>query len=59
MEIELKESERTKCEVWSRCMGYHRPVTSWNIGKRQEFTDRKMFTVKAAVEMVEKIANGK
>jgi len=25
-------------------MGYHRPVSSWNIGKKQEHADRKMFT---------------
>jgi len=36
----LLESERTKCEVWSRVMGYHRPVSGFNIGKKQEFADR-------------------
>lgn len=24
-------------------MGYHRPVSNWNIGKKQEFADRKVF----------------
>lgn len=42
--IKLKDSERTKCEVWSRVMGYHRPVTSWNQGKQQEQKDRTHFT---------------
>jgi len=37
------ESERTRCEIWQRVMGYHRPVSSWNIGKKQEFADRKNF----------------
>lgn len=32
--IELKDSERQPCEVWTRVMGYHRPVQSFNIGKR-------------------------
>ena len=40
---QLKDSERTRCEVWSRVMGYHRPVSSWNIGKQQEHTDRVHF----------------
>ena len=29
-----------KCEVYSRCCGYIRPVTNWNRGKREEFKDR-------------------
>ena len=41
--ITLKEEERTKCSIWSRVMGYHRPVSYYNIGKKQEFADRKNF----------------
>lgn len=41
--IVLKEEERTKCEVWTRVMGYHRPVSQFNKGKKQEFKERKMF----------------
>jgi anaerobic ribonucleoside-triphosphate reductase len=44
--VTLEESERQVCEVWSRVMGYHRPVQSWNIGKKQEHADRKMFKEK-------------
>jgi anaerobic ribonucleoside-triphosphate reductase len=40
---ELKEEERTRCEVWSRVMGYHRPVAQWNVGKQQEHKDRVVF----------------
>lgn len=36
------------CEIWSRCCGYFRPVSAWNIGKKQEFQERKMFNVKNA-----------
>ena len=36
-QIELKDSERQKCEVWTRVMGYHRPLQSFNIGKKWEF----------------------
>ena len=41
--ITLKDEERTRCEVWTRVMGYHRPVSSYNIGKKSEFADRKFF----------------
>lgn len=41
--ITLKNSERQPCEVWTRVMGYHRPVSSFNIGKKGEFEDRKFF----------------
>lgn len=36
------------CEVWTRVMGYHRPVSSFNIGKKGEFDERKFFTEEAA-----------
>ena len=39
----IDDSERQRCEVWSRVMGYHRPVAGYNIGKKQEFADRKNF----------------
>lgn len=37
---------RTKCEVFSRSMGYIRPISNFNIGKRSEFEERKTFTEK-------------
>ena len=42
-EIKLKDSERQPCEVWTRVMGYHRPVQSFNIGKKGEIEERKYF----------------
>ena len=36
---------RTKCQVWSRVVGYLRPVDKWNEGKLAEFKDRKTFKV--------------
>jgi len=33
----------TKCEVYSRIVGYMRPVSQWNEGKQEEFSDRKLF----------------
>jgi hypothetical protein len=32
-----------KCEVYSRVVGYFRPVANWNIGKKEEFKDRVTF----------------
>ncbi|MCE1173289.1 MAG: ribonucleoside triphosphate reductase [Propionibacteriales bacterium] len=31
------------CEVWTRVMGYHRPISSFNIGKKGEFAERVAF----------------
>lgn len=42
--IELDDSERTRCEIWTRVMGYHRPVSHFNIGKKAEHYSRKHFT---------------
>ena len=42
--IELKDEQRTRCEVWTRVMGYHRPTTSFNPGKQAEHAERKFFT---------------
>ena len=40
---ELTDAERQPCEVWTRVMGYHRPVASFNIGKQGEHNERKFF----------------
>lgn len=42
-EITLRDDERQRCEIWTRVMGYHRPVASFNIGKQGEFADRLHF----------------
>lgn len=39
----LDTDERQPCEVWTRVMGYHRPVTSFNEGKKGEHTERRFF----------------
>jgi hypothetical protein len=43
----LDDSQRVRCEIWTRVMGYHRPVTSFNTGKQGEFKERCFFTEKA------------
>ena len=39
----LAEHERQRCEVWTRVMGYHRPMASFNVGKKGEFHERQYF----------------
>lgn len=34
-----------KTEVYSRVVGYHRPIRNWNKGKQEEFKDRREFSV--------------
>jgi hypothetical protein len=41
--IVLKDEERQPCEIWTRVMGYHRPMTSFNVGKKGEFHERTYF----------------
>jgi anaerobic ribonucleoside-triphosphate reductase len=40
------ESKRRRCIVYTRVMGYHRPVESFNIGKIGEHRERKQFVEK-------------
>jgi len=37
------------CEVYSRIVGYYRPVQQWNEGKQEEFKERKEFQIKQLV----------
>lgn len=32
-------------EIYSRVVGYFRPVSNWNEGKKEEFSKRKEFRV--------------
>lgn len=43
-DVELNEGERQKCEIWTRVMGYCRPVSEFNKGKKSEFKERKCFS---------------
>jgi hypothetical protein len=38
-----KSAERTECQIFTRVMGYHRPVESFNLGKKGEHADRVGF----------------
>ena len=50
MEATNKTTEKCgrKTEVYSRIVGYFRPVANWNKGKQQEFSDRETYGVKAS-----------
>ena len=48
-QITLTDEERQPCEVWTRVMGYHRPVASFNIGKKGEHAERMPFREPAMV----------
>ena len=39
------EGKETICEVYSRVVGYLRPVDQWNEGKQAEFRNRKTYKV--------------
>ena len=51
--IELSDDERQPCEVWTRVMGYHRPVSSFNRGKQGEFHERVYYSEARAFSHIE------
>lgn len=46
----LPDEERTRCEVWTRVMGYHRPVSQFNPGKKSEHRERLHFREQPSVQ---------
>jgi len=46
--------KRTLCEIYSRIVGYIRPISNWNVGKEAEFGDRKLFKLQEKEENVDK-----
>jgi len=44
---DIPEEQRTRAEIWSRVMGYHRPINLYNIGKKQEQKERVDFSMNA------------
>lgn len=43
----MKRLKRQKCEIYSRIVGYIRPVQQWNKGKKSEYLDRREYKLKA------------
>lgn len=46
-----------ECEVYSRVVGYLRPIKNWNIGKQEEFNERKDYSIEKALKEVNKMPN--
>ncbi|MCA9497176.1 MAG: ribonucleoside triphosphate reductase [Nanoarchaeota archaeon] len=40
---EIDINLRSSCEIWTRVMGYYRPVSQWNLGKKGEHYERQYF----------------
>lgn len=38
-----------QCEVYSRVVGYLRPVQHWNVGKKEEFKERLTYSKEKAM----------
>lgn len=52
-EITLSDAERQPCEVWTRVMGYHRPVSEFNKGKKSEYYSRLCFSEEKAAKRMQ------
>ena len=37
------DPRRTRCEIWTRVMGYYRPKSAFNVGKQGEYDERVCF----------------
>jgi anaerobic ribonucleoside-triphosphate reductase len=48
--LEIKDEERTTCEIWTRVMGYYRPVSAFNKGKKSEYQERLYFSEQKTVK---------
>ena len=47
-EVSSTLEEYQPCDVYSRVVGFHTPISRWNKGKSSEWKDRKTFVVEAA-----------
>ena len=54
--LEENKDKRQECEVYTRCMGYFRPVSQYNKGKQSEYKERVWFTEEMACKCDEKVA---
>lgn len=52
--ISIPDEERQQCEIWTRVMGYYRPISEFNIGKKQEARERKYFKIRGGTVSDEK-----
>ncbi len=45
----MSKETKVPVEVYSRVVGYFRPVNQWNKGKREEFSDRKEYRLNSSI----------
>ena len=50
---QLSDEERTRCEIWTRVMGYFRPVSSFNIGERAHAGGHDMLALPLGIATLE------
>jgi len=51
MQLEiLGKNNGVPCEIFTRVVGYYRPVDQTNRGKMQEISERKMMTIPEALK---------
>ena len=48
-EVTIPDVSRVKTEVWTRVVGYYRPVSSFNIGQVGMHSERKHYTVSGII----------
>lgn len=48
-----------RVEVFSRVVGFFRPVQSWNKGKQEEFGDRKLYSIDKAGTKIKEDENSR
>lgn len=53
LQTAIPQEKRQPCEVWTRVMGYHRPVASFNAGKKAEYAERTFFKEAVCSKSVE------
>ena len=53
--IETKRVKVVPCEIYSRVVGYFRPVSLWNAGKQQEFKERKTIDLIKLLNLADKL----
>ena len=46
LEKQIEEAKGEPTEVYSRIVGYFRPISNWNNGKQEEYGNRKTYSVK-------------
>jgi ribonucleoside-triphosphate reductase len=43
--------KKIPCEIWSRVVGYFRPISQWNAGMKSQFQDRIMYKIEKEKEI--------